>query len=757
MIVKSSKLHKPDRLHISGKSISNSHKKSYTQSELENEIEELLDSSNDAIRAINSDFTIRRINRIFAEITGVNQNEVIGKKCWEIFPSSLCHTPHCRAWRVFNGEQEIKVEIERQRPNGTTIPCLVTTSPLTDNVGNTIGIIEQFRDITEHRQMKKQVNETENRYRALIELGTEAGEAIVMLQNINGKEGIQTFFNNQWPKIIGYTEKELLGTSFFTLVHPDDRQSSLERHRQKMGGKTVSGNYEMKLIRKNGIEIFVELTGAYTIYQGERANVMFIRDITERKQTEIKLALSEKQFQTLFENAPVGLWEMDNSGIKKFIDNLHSKGVKDLKEYFLNHPEETKNCTTKQRIIKVNKYAENIMEGNVAQIRKGISDLARKATVYQGVEDTEVFADFVCRLSKAQKKPSCEMPIRTMQGNIKYVLQQITIVPGHENNWSKVILADVDITERKQINDELLEYKNNLEQMVKTRTLQLHETNIKLKAEVKQRKVAEKHLGESLKSEKSYRRQLQNQMNERVEFMRAVIHELKTPITSMLISSDILARVVRSEKAQSLARNIQSGSVYMNKRLNELVYLSKGELKILHLNIEKLQIEHLIHDAIMSINPRIAEKKLFLELDLSNSMPVISGDKEKLMQLILNLLDNAIKYTPENGKITINASILEEYIIIQIKDTVVGIAPLKQRSLLKITSHNTPNSNQPVVWVGLALCKTIVELHGGKIWAQSEVGHGSIFYFTLPMNIKRNNKVIVSNKQRKTSDENNGN
>jgi signal transduction histidine kinase len=59
--------------------------------------------------------------------------------------------------------------------------------------------------------------------------------------------------------------------------------------------------------------------------------------------------------------------------------------------------------------------------------------------------------------------------------------------------------------------------------------------------------------------------------------------------------------------------------------------------------------------------------------------------------------------------------------------------------------------------LGLALCKTIVELHGGKIWAQSEVGHGSTFYFTLPMNIKRNNKVIASNKQRKTSDENNGN
>jgi PAS domain S-box-containing protein len=189
------------------------------------------------------------------------------------------------------------MEIERQKHDGTTIPCVVTSSPLMDEGGHIIGIIEQFRDISEQQQMKKQVKETEDRYKALIELGTEAGEAIVMLQDIDEAEGIQTFFNDQWPKLIGYTKKELLGTSFFKLVHHDDRQASVTRHRQKMSGKTVPGIYEMKLIRNDGVEIFVELTGAYTTYQGERANVMFIRDVTERKQTEIKLALSENNIK----------------------------------------------------------------------------------------------------------------------------------------------------------------------------------------------------------------------------------------------------------------------------------------------------------------------------------------------------------------------------------------------------------------------------------------------------------------------------
>jgi PAS domain S-box-containing protein len=201
-----------------------------------NEFEQFFDNSKDAVRILNRDFTVRRINRAFAEIASVNQHEVTGKKCWDVFPGPLCHTPDCRLQRILKGEQTIQIEIERMKKDGTIIPCMITASPLIDETGKLTGTIEQFRDITEHRQMEKQVRESEDRYRALIELGTEAGEAIVMLQDIGGKEGIQTFFNDQWPKIIGYTKKELLNTSFFELVHSDDRQASLDRHRQKMAG-----------------------------------------------------------------------------------------------------------------------------------------------------------------------------------------------------------------------------------------------------------------------------------------------------------------------------------------------------------------------------------------------------------------------------------------------------------------------------------------------------------------------------------------
>jgi len=104
-----------------------------------------------------------------------------------------------------------------------------------------------------------------------------------MLQDTEQGDAIQTFVSKEWPRITGYSKKELLGMSLFDLVHPEHRQASLERHRRKMSGESIPGLFEISIIRKDGTEVPIELTSAYTTYQGRAANVAFIRDITERK------------------------------------------------------------------------------------------------------------------------------------------------------------------------------------------------------------------------------------------------------------------------------------------------------------------------------------------------------------------------------------------------------------------------------------------------------------------------------------------
>lgn len=148
---------------------------------------------------------------------------------------------------------------------------------------------------------EEKLRESEERYRALLHLGGEVGEAVIMVQDTEQGEAIQTFVSEQWPRITGYSMDKLLGMSFFDLVSPKDRRASMERHRRKTRGEAIPGLFEMSIIKKDGTEVPIELTSAYTTFQKKRANVAYIREITKRKQMEEALQQSENLYRTIFE------------------------------------------------------------------------------------------------------------------------------------------------------------------------------------------------------------------------------------------------------------------------------------------------------------------------------------------------------------------------------------------------------------------------------------------------------------------------
>jgi len=114
-----------------------------------------------------------------------------------------------------------------------------------------------------------------------------------MLQDTEQGDAIQTFVSKEWPRITGYSKKELLDMSFFDLLHPKYHEASLKRHKRRMRGEAIPKLFELSIIRKDGTEVPIEVTSAYSTHKGERANVAFIRDITERKQAEER----ERQLQ----------------------------------------------------------------------------------------------------------------------------------------------------------------------------------------------------------------------------------------------------------------------------------------------------------------------------------------------------------------------------------------------------------------------------------------------------------------------------
>jgi len=249
----------------------------------------ILNSMSEVVVYQDTEMRVLWANRVAGESVGVAPEQLVGRHCYEIWPQRSQPCVGCPVVRVRETGQPQEAEITT--PDGRV--WFIRGYPIQDANDDLMGIVEVTLDITERKRAEEALRESEGRYSALLNLGGTIGEAIVMLQDTEQGDAIQTFVTNEWPHITGYSRKELLSMSFFDLLHPQHRQASLKRHKRKMSGEIIPGLFEMSIIRKDGTEVPIEVTSAYTTYQGQHANVVFIREITERKQAEER----EKELQ----------------------------------------------------------------------------------------------------------------------------------------------------------------------------------------------------------------------------------------------------------------------------------------------------------------------------------------------------------------------------------------------------------------------------------------------------------------------------
>jgi len=199
--------------------------------------------------------------------------------------------------------------------------------PVSELAGLRQRVAELEAPETKRKQAEKTLHESEERYSAILNLGAKIGEAIIMRQDTDQGEGIMSFVNDEWCRITGYSKEELLGISFFDLVHPKDREASRGRYRKRMRGESLSGLFELCIIRKDGVEVPIELTSAHTTYRGEQANVAYIRDITERKQAEDKIQQQNEFLNTVLESLTHPFYVIDaNDYTVKLANSVASVG-----------------------------------------------------------------------------------------------------------------------------------------------------------------------------------------------------------------------------------------------------------------------------------------------------------------------------------------------------------------------------------------------------------------------------------------------
>jgi len=255
------------------------------------ELDQIFNTAADGMRLIDKDFNCLRLNRTFLTLSGLSEDEAIGKKCYKVFPGPACHTSQCSMVRILNGEERVECDIEKERLDGLKIPCLVTATPFRGPDGKLIGIVEDFKDISERKQMEtalcKAKEEAEEKYLALVE---QAQDGVVIIQ-----DEVLCFANKSMAEILGYTIGEMVGKHFFhDMVAPGCRDFVAERNRSLLSGKKVPFFYETKLVANDGGIKDVEISAGIIQYQGNPGTMCIIRDITARKRMEEELQKAQK-------------------------------------------------------------------------------------------------------------------------------------------------------------------------------------------------------------------------------------------------------------------------------------------------------------------------------------------------------------------------------------------------------------------------------------------------------------------------------
>lgn len=237
----------------------------------------------------------------------------------------------------------------------------------------------------------------------------------------------------------------------------------------------------------------------------------------------------------------------------------------------------------------------------------------------------------------------------------------------------------------------------------------------------------------------------------KTDFLSTVSHELRTPLTSIIGFAEMVKRKfegsivekldLTNEKDQSavfkIRRNINiilSEGERLSSLINDLLDISRMEAGKVSLNMSETDIEQIITQAITLTKPIIRGKPIQVIQNIRESLPKVLADKDKLMQVIINLMTNAIKFT-EEGCIVCTARRLQGEIILSITDTGIGIKEEDKKYIFDKFSQVGDNltSRPRGTGLGLAICKHIIEEHGGEIWAESEVGKGTDFSFSIPI------------------------
>jgi len=230
------------------------------------------------------------------------------------------------------------------------------------------------------------------------------------------------------------------------------------------------------------------------------------------------------------------------------------------------------------------------------------------------------------------------------------------------------------------------------------------------------------------------------------DFIASMSHELRTPLNSSIGFSELLKMESAgelNEKQRRYVDNILASNQFLLTLINDILDLSKIEAGKIELVIEKMSVPVTIKETLSLIKEKALKNNVLLNTEFDPELEFIDADKQRFKQVLYNLLSKAVKFTPKDGTVTIRTKKEGNMAQISVSDTGIGIREENIGKLFQKFEQLEPGISKKYggTWLGLAITKQLVELHGGSITAESKFGEGSMFTFTLPLLAKKDGKT----------------